>query len=62
MLSKLRYKLGVVAYACLKSQYSGGRDRRTFLSSRPAWSIEQVLGQPRVYKELCLKNKVTNKN
>ena len=31
---------------CLQSQHSGGRSRRISVSSRPAWSAEQPLGQP----------------
>ena len=28
-----------------------------YLSLRPAWSTEQVLGQPELHRENCLKNK-----
>ena len=31
--------------------YSGGRDRMISVSSRPAWSREQVLGRLQSYKE-----------
>ena len=47
--------------ACLLSQYSGGRGRWTFVSSRPAWSTDPVQDSQGYTEKPCLEeqNKTT---
>jgi hypothetical protein len=40
--------------ACLLSQYSGGRGRWTFVSSRPAWSTDPVQDSQGYTEKPCL--------
>jgi hypothetical protein len=39
----------------------GGRGRQIFVSSRPAWSTEQVLGQPGLHREILSQKKKKKK-
>jgi hypothetical protein len=60
-LEKPKKSWAVVAHAFNPSTWEAEAGR--FLSSRPAWSTEWVLGQPELYREtLSWKNKQTKKD
>jgi hypothetical protein len=49
--------VAVVAHAFNPSTWEAGAGRS--LSSRPAWSIERVLGQPGIYREILFSKTTT---
>ena len=45
------YKKEQMSLAMVASQHLGGRGKWVSVSSRPTWSTERLLGQPRLHKE-----------